>query len=190
MSRYTEKFHDFFRIFFATRDIFTDPMTQACHEKKIEKMADAAGDVPLFGGLDTQNTLLVLKEISETQYFQDQGLKKVPASYKVWTRMSDGQKAKVVTLFASLPESIRVVVQNRTKDMEDCVATTAQTTKNDKVRVLELRMHTGAMALWSKALGTLNRQELDAQRSHESDDRDIALQPWNTLASIFNNRFE
>jgi hypothetical protein len=32
-------------------------------------MADAAGNVPLFGGLDTQNTLLVLKEISRDAVF-------------------------------------------------------------------------------------------------------------------------
>jgi hypothetical protein len=70
----------------------------------------------------------------------------------------------------------------------DPVGTSPDTTKNDKIRLMELRSLPGAQMLWTQAFGPKNRQLLDACRSHESDERDESLNPWNSLATLFNDR--
>ena len=43
--------------------------------------------------------------------------------------------------------------------------------------------------LWTKARSPLTREELDAKRSGESEERDSQLNAYNGIAEIFNNRF-
>ena len=142
-----------------------------------------------FDGMNPQKVLFVLKDLSCKQYFVDNNFKKVPASYKVWDKLSSNQSSKVLELYQSLPECVKVILKNRVALEEDFVANTKQTTKNDRIQILELRMSSGAVPYWTKALGTMNREELDEKQSHESDDRDLALEPWNSLATMFNNRY-
>ena len=68
--------------------------------------ASAGEGCVLFDGLTPQKVLYVLKDISNKPYFSDNGLKKVPASYKSWDKLNDNQKKKAVELYGTLPVSV------------------------------------------------------------------------------------
>jgi hypothetical protein len=59
--------------------------------------------------------------------------------------------------------------------------------KDDLARLAELRAFPGANSLWMAALNPMDRQSLDATKSHASAERDGGLNAWNGLALIFNN---
>lgn len=62
------------------------------------------------------------------------------------------------------------------------------TTKNDRIRILHLRVFADAIMTWNRALGgSYERPLLDAINSHESDARDTDLDPWENLVEMFNN---
>jgi hypothetical protein len=78
----------------------------------------------VFGGLHPQNTLVVLKDISKTEYYKNQdNLRAVPFSYKQWEKLTGAQQAKVKDIWAALPESIRTVVITRVEAILDPVVT-------------------------------------------------------------------
>jgi hypothetical protein len=54
---------------------------------------------------------------------------------------------------------------------------------------MELYVFPGAIQHWNKALGTLDRSELDIQQSNESQERSESSNPWwHLLSIIFRNR--
>ena len=56
------------------------------------------------------------------------------------------------------------------------------------VRLLELRSYPGALVHWTQAFGSDARHVVDARHSHESKERDDALDPYQRLADISNSR--
>lgn len=113
----------------------------------------------------------------------------IPKSYLKWSKLNDGQARKVLRAYGALTPVQRDHI-NRTAaaKVHGPTAASPDTTKNDLIRILELRAYADAIATWTRALGTLNRQEFDANHSHESAERDAELDDWEGLAVLFNKR--
>ena len=154
-----------------------------------QNVSESSAPAPLFDGNDPNAVFHVLKMITASERYSVGGDKpKVPKTYKAWGKLNPNQKFKVISCYNSLDVVWKTALLAKVGDYVDPVGNSTVTTKNDLVRLLELRDYSGAIVAWTKALGVLNRQELDAKKSKESDERDDILGPWNTLATLFNNR--
>jgi hypothetical protein len=102
--------------------------------------------------------------------------------------MSTKQRLVTYAMYKSFPEAYIEPLKSQIASEDDVVGTAAITTKNDRIRLLELRVFPGAIAAWTRALGPLTRQQLDASKSDESEERRHELSPWEDLATIFNDR--
>ena len=155
-----------------------------------------AGD---FEGIDPQKMLTVLLRVKDG-FKSDKKDKSgnfpqvaLPSSYSKisWEKMTNHQ-AKVVVEFFKLGcknGKQAVLLQQAGLVNEPVAATTEHFSKNDMIRLLMTRVDPACQRAWVAAEGVINhRPELDAMRSHESDDRDDALKGWSQLADVFNNR--
>lgn len=146
--------------------------------------------VSLFDGEKPQSILSTLKMLCSSKDDEWVG-KKVPMSYKKWSKMNANQRKNIIILWNGFSESYRNKVKGMIGALENPVETSENTTKNDLIRVLHLREWPGAIALWTRALGPMSRLQLDANGSkvHEENDDDVVrMAPWNELAEIFNCR--
>ncbi len=111
-------------------------------------------------------------------------------SYKKWAKVSENstQLLNVQNIYEALSDEAKAEIKHAVDSKGDPLLYSANTTKNDKVRILELRAWPAAIMMWTQALGVQNRIVLDAMNSHESVERDEQLDPWNQLVSIFNER--
>lgn len=93
-----------------------------------------------------------------------------------------------MSIFQSLPDATKRALLQLVTNNANPIAATDATTKNDKIRLLELRAWNLADKIWSKALGTFDRQELDAAHSHESVETAEKLDAFHRLSNIYNHR--
>ena len=112
----------------------------------------------------------------------------VPKSYYTWSKLDEFQQRKVLNIYLSLTDQQKRDLITEAGKFENPIGTSTNTTKNDLVRLLDMRMYPSFQTTWTKALGPLQRTELDAKNSHESEERDHEINAWNILAENFNTR--
>eukprot|EP01031_Cornospumella_fuschlensis_P030233 gene30233-36537_t len=126
---------------------------------------------------------------------------KVPDCYKDFNKMSANQKDNLRILWTLLKKSIRhglnaafiqhSVNSGAAPEDGNNKQRAENTTMNDRIRLLELRYEPAAQMHWQSALNPrATREELDAAHSHESEERDRAMNGYAALADMFNNRNE
>jgi hypothetical protein len=146
-------------------------------------MTDALKFAP-FEGVDADLVLAKLALVSKENTTNG---KMFWISFKSWEKMNVDQRSKTLTFWESnITETTRnkILDECRTAISQEAVAEKerqAITTKNDKARILHLRVDPAAAADWTAALREKNRPELDASKNCPDAD------PWNRLAEKFNN---
>lgn len=131
----------------------------------------------VFDGLDPDKVIeLLKKEVKNvTMNFTSPLLKNVPASYRTWNSLNGKQQSVVEQIYANLSGTNKAILKNAIEELS--TKTTTATTFNDICRLMELRSYVGAQMIWTRALGVLERIELDAD----------VMEPWKELADIFND---
>lgn len=120
------------------------------------------------------------------------------SSYPVWAALSPEQKNKTLKYFKSLSEPKRsfIVEAAKLESAKDAKIEKQRkdaVSKDDLVRLLELKKLPAAQALWKQTEETMSRRVLDARKSTDApggtassslaDDAD----PWGNLAALFND---
>lgn len=80
-----------------------------------------------------------------------------PKSYGAWDKLTACQAKAVLTSYLALTVEQKSALKAACASFVKPVSNAAITTKNDFVRLLELRGFNGAQVLWSKALNTKDR---------------------------------
>ena len=134
-------------------------------------------------GLDPDDVLKSMKKLK---------VGNIPDIYKRFWDLNDKQAETFRKKFSNLTTEPNGGEIKRVLDyisiLKDPVGTSTITTKNDKCRLMELRVFPGAILHWNKALGTLDRNELDVQQSVESVEKSNATNAWYNIAQICNDR--
>jgi hypothetical protein len=147
-----------------------------------------------FEGLDPKIVFEVLCALTDSELDGRQGI--VVSHKKLsYDKLNDGQLMKMHKVYANLTEPQKNMVLDKvrtrlSRPLEHGEDLRTITTKNDKIRILELSVYPGARILWDRAFNPMDRQTLDAAHSHVSDAQQGDLSAWNGLAAIFNDRTE
>jgi hypothetical protein len=156
--------------------------------KAIEGARDSLKAIKLMDfdpkGLDPDDVLKSMKKLK---------VDNIPDIYKRFWDLNDKQAETFRKKFSNLTtEEPNGGELKRVLDyisiLKDPVGTSTNTTKNDKYRLMELRVFPGAIVHWNKTLGKLDRNELDVQQSVESLEKSNATNAWYNIAQICNDR--
>ena len=121
----------------------------------------------------------------------------IPNSYIKFRSLTPGQYNTFTDFWKLLSEDtrtrIKVTVQTKilNEQLQEDVSRegTEDHLKNYQIRLMHLRVFPDVSAFWSSALGTMDRQTLDACHSHESAASARDLDPWNKIAEVYNRRW-
>jgi len=137
-------------------------------------------------GLNPSVVISALKDPTKGGIFTDLS-KYVPQSYnKAWNKLALNQCKVIIEIY----QKLTVAQKSKLLQLNDPLRTES-CTKNDKVRLLELRVLPAAQQFWSIVLGSqLTRQMIDQLNSSVSPEADNASNAWIQLVNIYNNRVQ
>lgn len=116
--------------------------------------------------------------------------KRLPASYKEFNNLTAGQHITFKAVMLVMPLDIKEEMKRRscTQNEPGNKKRAENTTKNDLVRLIELRIHSSVQRKWLNCFSPQDRSTLDANLASEETLSHPNMVYFNELAAVFNNR--
>lgn len=120
-------------------------------------------------------------------------LLKIPASWRKWKVMDNGQKIRFINALHALDPSHALMLETIVDEIALSVRQGLDETKStnrtmhEYARVMHIMSSSDNMAAISRALGRYNRLELDESKSKLHEDLQFTVSGWNQLAIVFND---